>query len=97
MLTLAGDKAAAKDAKDIVALETDLAKVQWTKVQNRDPVKTYNKVEFPKLAALSPGYDWKAYLAESGVEGKTDYLVIDQPSYFTDLAKLLQKTPLPVW
>src|SRR5271155_3998579 len=44
MLTMAGDKAAAKDAKDVVALETELAKVQWTKVENRDPVKTYNKV-----------------------------------------------------
>ena len=56
MLTLAGDKIAAKDGKDIVALETELAKVQWTKVQNRDPVKTYNKVKFAKLAALAPGY-----------------------------------------
>jgi predicted metalloendopeptidase len=97
MLTLAGDKAAAQDAKDIVGLETELAKVQWTKVENRDPVKTYNKFEFGKLAALAPGYDWKAYLADSGVVGKTDYLVISQPSYISGLNKLLQKTPLPVW
>ncbi len=97
MLTLAGDKTATKDAKDIVGLETELAKVQWTKVENRDPVKTYNKVEFPKLAALAPGYDWKAYLTDSGVDGKTDYLVISQPSYISGFGKLLQKTPLPVW
>jgi len=97
MLTLAGDKAATKDAKDIVGLETELAKVQWTKVENRDPVKTYNKVEFAKLAALAPGYDWKTYLTDSGVDGKTDYLVVSQPSYITGFGKLLQKTPLPVW
>ena len=97
MLGLAGDKDAAKDAKDILALETDLAKVQWTKVENRDPVKTYNKEEFAKLAALAPGYDWNAYLSDSGVQGKTDYLVVSQPSYITGFAHLLQTTPLPVW
>jgi hypothetical protein len=71
--------------------------VQWTKVENRDPVKTYNKVEFPKLAGLAPGYNWKAYLVDSGVQGKIDYLVISQPSYITGFNKLLQQTPLPVW
>jgi len=97
MLTMAGDKSAAKDSKDILALETELAKIQWTKVENRDPVKAYNKVEFSKLAALAPGYDWKAYLTESGVEGKTDYLVVSQPSYISGLGKLVQSTPLAVW
>ena len=86
-----------RDAKDILALETELAKVQWTKVENRDPVKTYNKVEFAKLAGLAPGYDWKAYLADAGVDGKTDYLMISQPSYITGFNNLLQQTPLPVW
>jgi putative endopeptidase len=97
MLTLAGDKDAAKNSKEILGLETALAKIQWTKVENRDPVKAYNKVEFSKLAALAPGYDWKAYLTDSGVDGKTDYLVVSQPSYISGFGKLLQSTPLPVW
>jgi putative endopeptidase len=97
MLTLAGDKTAVKDAKDILALETELARVQWTKVDNRNPVKTYNKFEFAKLGAIARGYDWKAYLVDSGVDGKTDYLVVSQPSYITGFNNLLQKTPLPVW
>jgi predicted metalloendopeptidase len=97
MLTLAGDKTAVKDAKDILGLETELAKVQWTKVENRDPVKTYNKYEFAKLAAIAPGYDWKSYLIDSGVDGKADYLVVSQPSYIGGFNQLLQKTPLTVW
>jgi putative endopeptidase len=97
MLTLAGDKTAVKDAKDILVIETELAKVQWTKVENRDPVKTYNKFEFAKLGAIARGYDWKAYLVDSGVEGKTDYLVVSQPSYITGFNNLLQTTPLPLW
>lgn len=97
MLTLAGDAQAARDATNILALETTLAKAQWTKVQNRDPVKTYNKYPFAKLTGLAPGYDWKAYLADSGVGDKTDYLVISQPSYITAFNRILRATPLTVW
>ena len=97
MLQLAGDTSAASEAQQIMALETSLAKVQWTKVANRDPVKTYNKYEFAKLAKLAPGFDWSAYLAASGVADATDYLVIKQPSYMTGFAALLAGTPLPVW
>jgi putative endopeptidase len=97
MLELAGDKAAAANAKGIVALETQLAKVQWTKVELRDPVKTYNKVEFPKLTGIAPSVDWSRYLTDTGVQGKTDYLVIGQPTYLRGFDQLLQKTPLSTW
>jgi putative endopeptidase len=97
MLTMAGDKDAKKNAAAILTLETALAKVQWTKVENRDPVKTYNKVEIAKLATVMPGYDWKAYLDASDVAGKADYVIVSQPSYLTGLGKVLQSTPLPVW
>ena len=96
-LSLTGDEHAATSAKDIVALETRLARVQWTKVENRDPVKTYNKVEFAKLPRLARGFDWKTYLADSGVAGKTDYLVISQPTYIHAFVEILATTPLPEW
>jgi len=97
MLTLSGDRAAAADAKHVLALETQLAKFQWTKVELRNPVKTYNKVEFPRLAGIAPTLDWRRYLSDAGVKGKTDYLVIGEPSYFRGLDRLLRKTPLSTW
>ena len=98
MLELAGDAAAAGHAKDIFALETQLAKVQWTKVELRDPVKTYNKVEFPKLGRRWPPASTGTATSPTPVcEGKTDYLVIGEPSYVRGFDQLLQKTPLPVW
>jgi predicted metalloendopeptidase len=97
MLSLSGDKAAAQDAKQIVELETRLAKIQWTKVENRNPVKTYNKVETAKLASLAPQFDWNTYLTDTGVNGKTDYLVVSQPTYIKGFDALLLQTPLPVW
>ncbi|HEV7814826.1 MAG TPA: M13-type metalloendopeptidase [Janthinobacterium sp.] len=97
MLALAGDKDAAANAKAIVILETELAKVQWSKVANRDPVKTYNKVELGKLAALAPGYDWDTWLSDTGIKGKVGYVIVSQPSYLKGFNEVLNKTPLATW
>ncbi len=94
---LAGNNNPAKDANDILTLETELAKVQWSKVENRDPVKTYNKIRVADLPRMMPGYDWKRYLVDAGIDGKVDYVIVSQPSYFTALSKVLGKTPLTVW
>ncbi len=97
MLALAGLPDAGQSAGDIVALETKMAALQWTRVENRDPQKTYNKVGIAKLSDLMPGYDWSSYLAAGGIGDKTDYVIVRQPSYFTGLDKLIAETPLPVW
>jgi predicted metalloendopeptidase len=96
-LTLAGDKDAAAKAQAIVALETELAKIQWSKVELRDPVKAYNKVEVAKLNALTPGYDWNAYLDALKVTGKVNYVIVSQPTYLTAFSTLLAATPLDTW
>lgn len=97
MLTLAGHKDAAKKAAQILALETELAKVQWSRVELRDPVKAYNKFPFAKLNQLTKGFDWKLYLDTTGLTGKTDYLIISQPSYIKGMANVVQKQPLDAW
>jgi len=94
MLALAGDKNAATNAKAIVAFETRIAQLHWTKVDLRDPVKAYNKVPVAKLGQLMPGYDWNAYLTGLGIAGKVDYVIVSQPSYLKALDKLLAETPL---
>ena len=97
MLALAGDKNAAANAAAIVGFETELAKVQWTKVENRDPVKTYNKVELAKMAEVAPGFDWSAYLAAAGISQKVGYVVVSQPSYLKGFAEVSGKTSLDTW
>jgi predicted metalloendopeptidase len=94
---LAGNRNPRQDARDILTLETQLAKAQWSKVQNRDPVKTYNKTRMVDLARVMPAYDWNEYLVGAGVDGKVEYVIVSQPSYMAALGKLLRKTPLPVW
>ena len=97
MLSMAGDSQAGKNAAAILALETSMAQVQWTRVENRDPIKTYNKKSFAELPQVMSGYDWRSYLRGTGVDGRADSLIITQPSYFTGLGKIMASTPLPVW
>ncbi len=97
MLGMAGDADAQTHASAILALETALAQVQWTRVENRDPVKTYNKTAIAELPQLMPGYDWREYVRASDIAGRVDSVIINQPSYFSALDKLMAETALADW
>lgn len=94
--TLAGFDNAEQTAADIVALEKQLAAVQWSRVQNRDRNATYNKLTVAELSKLAPGFDWPAFLTAAGL-GSINELVVRQPTYFTEFAKLQANTPLVQW
>ncbi|MCU6432811.1 M13 family metallopeptidase [Undibacterium sp. Jales W-56] len=97
ILSLVGEKDAASHAKAILALETAIAEVQWTKVENRDPVKRYNKLAITQLDSIAPGYDWKTALSSAGIANKVDYVIVNQPSYITGFNQVLDKTDLATW
>ncbi len=82
-------------AQRVLALETRLAGAQWTRVQNRDAVATYNKHSLESARALTPGLDWTAFFAAAGVD--TQNVVISQPSFFTALGKAIDEVPLEDW
>jgi predicted metalloendopeptidase len=97
LLGLLGRPDPAAEAGQVLALETAIAKVQWTKVENRDPVKTYNKITVNELGRLSPGFGWAECLRAAGLEGKAEALIVGQPSYFQALAGLISSTPTAAW
>jgi putative endopeptidase len=97
MLAMAGEPQAGAAASAIVSLETSLAGAQWTRVENRDPIKTYNRTVFGQMAPLMPHYDWTAYFRAMGVTGRTDAVIVRQPTYLGALGTILGATPLPVW
>ena len=97
MLALAGHPDAAQEASAIVALETEIARVQWSAVENRDPVKGYNMMRFAELQKLAPGFDWSAWMKGVGVAGKIKSINVSQPSYVAGLDKIIAATPVEVW
>jgi putative endopeptidase len=96
MLTLAGAKDAAKKAAAIYALEEKIAKTHWTRIQNRDPQKTYNKMTMAELQKLAPTVEWKVWL--EGVGYKSEAAInVNQPTAIAGIAKLVKSEPLAVW
>jgi putative endopeptidase len=94
---LLGDKpeAAKAEAATVLKLETALAQASWTRVENRDPIKTYNKFTVADLDKTAPGFSWGAYMAARGV--KPADVLVSQPSFFTAFAKLAGATPVAEW
>src|SRR5471032_3529604 len=88
LLKLGGEAASEADADAVIALETSLAKLQWTRVQNRDPLKTYNR---RSRAELPP------YLGPDGIGVDVPALIVAQPSYFDGLQDLLRDVPVATW
>jgi len=97
MFKLAGLSNPEGSAKQVLQLESSLAKVQWSKVANRDPVKTYNKFAIKELSSLAPDFNWAAYLQTAGIADKASYLLVTQPDYVTAVAGLFNTVPLEDW
>ncbi|MFM2088956.1 MAG: hypothetical protein RLZZ237_3825 [Pseudomonadota bacterium] len=97
MLTMSGDKNADAHAVQILDIETRLAAAQWTRVQMRDPVKSYNRVDFSKFAELAPAFDWSAYFKAAGLAPKASSAVVRQPSYLGGLSEVIAAVPLEAW
>jgi len=93
MLTLAGWPDAPAQAKAIVAMETEIARVSWTRAERRDDDKTYNPVETAKLSALAPGFDWKAYLDGAGV-GSVTRVIAQENTAFPKIAAIYAAAPV---
>lgn len=82
-----------KAAADIVALETEIAKVSWTKVEQRDPVASYNPMSPADLIKLAPDFDWAAYLGAADLS-KVSVVAVGEKSAFPKIGKIFAATPL---
>ncbi len=96
MLTFVKHPQAAEAAERIVALETKLAELQWARVENRDPVKTYNKVSKAELASQLSNFSTATFLETTGVSKQSEF-VVRQPSFLEGVNKLLSEVPLQTW
>ncbi|AUH53623.1 peptidase M13 [Chromobacterium sp. ATCC 53434] len=96
LFRLAGYAQPEKRAKRVMALETKLAQLQRSRVDNRDPQKRYNKMTLAQLGKLAPKLDWHGFFAAAGI-ADPGLFNVDQPEYVKGLALLLQKEPLLVW
>jgi len=98
MFSLAGVADGDRLAALVLALETEIASHHWDQVEDRDAEKTYNKVSFAELTALTPAFDWQAWLTASHTPAKVvENLILRQPSFFIGLSSMLEKFDAEKW
>ena len=95
LLTLAGEPNGEARAAALVGLERQIAQAHWTRVDNRDDEKTYNRRTIADLQREAPGFDWAAWLTPMGMADQQAILV-SQPSAFTGIARAVGQAPVPV-
>lgn len=96
LFTLAGLEGAESIGNRIIALETRLAEVQWTREENRDRVKQYNPMTLVQLSELAPGINWPGFFESSLIPARETYIVM-QPSFFESAADIISSTDVATW
>jgi predicted metalloendopeptidase len=98
LLVLGGMKAAdAKAAvKDILAIETALAKVSKTRVERRDPVGMYNRLDRAGVAKAAPSFPWDDYFKGLGAPDLKD-ISVTAPAFLEGMNKLIDETKPAAW
>ncbi|CCQ10334.1 putative peptidase M13 family protein [Pseudoalteromonas luteoviolacea B = ATCC 29581] len=95
VLMRSGIENSAEKAAQLIALETAIAKAQWSRVESRDATKTYNKMSIAEFDTLLGDFNATAYLTTVGLQAQD--VIINQPSYLEKLGKLFAETDLETW
>jgi putative endopeptidase len=93
LLALIGWPNADANANAIVDFETKIAQASWTKAQDRDINATYNPMSVADLQALTPGFDWKAWLASANLADRVR-VIIAEKSAFPKIAAVYAAAPV---
>lgn len=94
LLTLAGEPDAEARAAALVAFETRIAEVSWTRVDSRDADKTYNKMTLAQLQQSAPGFDFATFMRAN--KTASDTLIVAQPTAITGIAQAIGAAPIAV-
>ncbi len=97
---LAGIPGGAEKATEILALETGIAKLQWSRVERRNADKVYNPMTVAELEQQAPGFPWRVYLTARGIPGAADgtrRVIVGENTAFPQIAALFANTPVETW
>lgn len=92
---IAADKAQ-QNATTIFELEKKLAAAQMSRIEMRDPYKTYNKFLVADFDKITPGINWGEVLTQLKVKGE-DSILINNPSFLKSVDSLLTTVSLQDW
>lgn len=85
-----------KNAATILKIETALAKASMTRVEQRDPYATYNKMSVADLSMKYGGINWQLYFSSLALK-PFDSLIVAQPKYLAEVSNALKTASIDDW
>jgi putative endopeptidase len=95
--TLSGGQKPEAIVPAVVALETALARIQWTRVDRRDAIKTYNPTSRDRWVKDYAAFPWARFASTVGIPASLGTININEPSYVKAFGELAAKTPIETW
>jgi putative endopeptidase len=95
MFALLGEtpQQAQDSAATIMRIETGLARATLTRVEQRDPYKTYHRMTLQQLTEAAPGFDWQALFQVTGLNPQP-WLNLSQPEFVTAMQAIIEHESL---
>lgn len=81
---------------NIMAIEKNIAKAQWSRVESRNATKRYNKMTPVELNKLMGSFDFSLF-ANSANLYQVEHLIVSQPSYMKVFGETFKNTSLQAW
>ncbi|MCE4361950.1 M13 family metallopeptidase [Xanthomonas hortorum] len=95
-LTGSDADAAKAQAKDVMALESQLAAASLAPTDARQPKNQYHFVSVAEADKLTPHFSWKDFFAAQGVDVGAGFL-LSQPRFFAAFDHQLASAPIAQW
>lgn len=95
-LTGSNEVLAKQKAETVFNIEKALAEAQMSRIQMRDPYKTYNKLTVTELNKLTPNINWTNLLPKFKINGQ-DTVLVNSPDFLTALSGMLKTVPIADW
>jgi len=83
-------------AKDVIAIENEIAKIHWSTAELRDSEKRYTSLTPAQLSDLTPAFNWQHFLNAQGLTN-VDKIIVNQVSYIESLNKVISNFSLKQW
>ena len=86
-----------KLAQMVLDFETRLAKAQNSRLENRDPIATFNRYTVEDAAKFTPNIDWEGFFKTMNIYDEMKSFNIAQPKYFAELNNVMADTDIEVF
>jgi len=90
------ESTARQSAETVLDIETQMAEASMTRLDRRDPHKTYNKTNLEFLDQNTRSFDWPQYFANIGKAAPGE-INVNQPDFFKAIDRMMNDVAVDDW